>query len=564
METLKDFVTQNTRLYGEHVAFQIKREGVYQKFTFAETGKMVESLAYSLQELGIERGCRVAIIGENRPEWAISFLAVVYLGAVAVPLDVLLTEENIINFLLDSEAKVIIGSGKLIGLLEGLKSKVPSLKAIISMEKEAPVGVYSFNRVVSRETGVIKQVPTSEDLASLVYTSGTTGNPKGVMLTHRNIVFDVLAVVPLFDFSPKDNFLSVLPIHHTFETTAGFLGPYHEGAKITYAESLKSYQIVANMQETGVTIMCGVPLLYQLFYDAIIRKAEEKGMVAKISFSILSAVSYFFSQVIGINIGAKLFKMVHKNLGGKLRFFVSGGAAIDPAVIRGFDSFGITILQGYGLTESAPILTCCALKHNKIGSVGRVVPGVELKIKNPDGLGVGEIVARGPNIMKGYYKRKDLTGEVLVDGWLHTGDLGYIDEEGYVFITGRAKDVIVTGSGMNVYPEELEFILNRLPQIKESCVVGIKVKEGLRKGAEEAWAVIVPNHEYFEKYAAENGVSLSPDLIRSIIKEQIYRFNIKETDYKRIVNFVLSEAELPKTSTRKIQRFKVKREFGLL
>ncbi|MFH1347123.1 MAG: AMP-binding protein, partial [Candidatus Margulisiibacteriota bacterium] len=404
-----------------------------------------------------------------------------------------------------------------------------------------------FEKLPSHEPRPTSHV-TLADTASIVYTSGTTGVPKGVMLTHRNIMSNVVSVASLFDLGPKDNFLSVLPLHHTFETTAGFLGPFHEGCTITYAESLKSYSILRNMRETGVTVMCGVPLLYQLFYDGILREVEEKGL-SKV-FSVLFAVSRFFKSVIGANIGKTLFKTVHKKFGGKIRFFVSGGAALDPDVARNFDLMGFIILQGYGLSESSPILTCNTLKKNKIGSVGKAIPGVEIKIAGAEP--VGEILAFGPNIMMGYYKRKELSSRVVVNGWLHTGDVGYLDEEGFLFITGRSKDVIVTGSGVNVYPEEIEFVLNKIPAVKESCVMGDKVKTGARKGTEEVIALIVPD---FEKLG-----ETSEEFIHKTISEEVRNLNKKMADYKRIARFIIRKEELPKTRLKKIKRFEIKKE----
>jgi long-chain acyl-CoA synthetase len=410
-----------------------------------------------------------------------------------------------------------------------------------------------FDKLPSPEQRPLPQVDF-DDVASIVYTSGTTGIPKGVMLTHRNIMFDVISAVPLFDVGPGDNFLSVLPLYHTFETTAGFLGPFYLGCKITYAESLKSHNILRNMQETGVTVMLGVPLLYQLFYDGILREVEEKGL-DKV-FSVLFAVSRAFRNVIGLNIGKILFSTVHKKFGGKIRFFCSGGAAIDPEVLKNFDLMGFTILQGYGLTESAPIITVCTMKENKYGSIGKPIPGVEVKIAGTEP--VGEILAFGPNIMKGYYKRKELSSRVVINGWLHTGDVGYKDEEGYLFITGRCKDVIVTGSGVNVYPDEIEFSLKKVPAIKESCVLGSKVTAGVRKGTEQVIALIVPDMEFFEKTGNKED-----DFVQKTIADEIEKFNKKVADYKRIARFIIHKEELPKTRLRKVKRFMVRKELGI-
>jgi len=363
---------------------------------------------------------------------------------------------------------------------------------------------------------------------------------------------------------PEDNFLSVLPIHHTFETTAGLMAPYYMGSRITYAESLKSYSIIANMQDTKVTVLCGVPLLHKIFFEGIQREAEAKGAVTKFLFKLLFAVSRVVKTLTGKNIGRKLFGMVHRKLGGNIRFWVSGGAAIDPAVLRGFDLMGLTILQGYGLTESSPIITCCTLEDNVIGSVGKTIEDVSMKIVDPDRRGVGEIIASGPNIMKGYYKRPDLTMEIIRDGWLYTGDLGRIDKDGHLYITGRLKDVIISGSGLNVYPEEIERELDKLPMILESCILGKKVKEGFKKGMEEILALIIPRQEYFEKYAASKGTPVEEALMNKLIKEEVHKMNARLPEHRRIATFLIRKEEFPKTSTKKIKRFVLRKELGLI
>ncbi|OGB89415.1 hypothetical protein A2625_08010 [candidate division WOR-1 bacterium RIFCSPHIGHO2_01_FULL_53_15] len=513
IETLKDLLEQSAEKFSDHVAFQIRRavpasrqgEG-FEKFTFRQVTEIAARLQAKLHSFGVGPGDRVALISENRPEWSIAYLAIMAMGAVAVPLDAMSQREEISPLLEDSEAKAIILSQKLTDVVK--ETRISGHKILME-----DLG----NRDVQSQVSNFKVEP--DDLAAIVYTSGTTGSPKGVMLTHRNIVSNVTAVAPLFDLGPADNFLSVLPLHHTFETTAGFLGPFYMGCRITYAESLKSYNLLRNMQETGVTVMCGVPLLYQLFYDGILREAP--------------IVKY---------LGWLLSSAIHKKFGGKIRFFVTGGAAIDPELLKNFKKIGFTILQGYGLTESAPILCANTLKENRLGSVGRPIPGVEITID-----ATGEILATGPNIMKGYYRRADLTGEILKDGRLYTGDVGHFDKDGYLFITGRLKDVIVTSAGVNVYPEELEFWLNKLPSIKESCILGVKVKEGLRKGAEEVAAVVV---------VKENA---SEEKVRAEIDE----LNKKLAEHKRIARIIFRSEELPKTRLLKVKKFTLRKEMGL-
>lgn len=565
--TVKEMVSRSASLFKDVVAFQMKREGAYRKWTFGEAAELIDNLSSELSLLGISPGDRVAILSENRPEWGISYLAVGGMDAVTVPLDSLISYPDHIFLINDSGAKGLIVSAKYLEELRSRRQEMPGLKFIISMDHEREKdGVLSFRELMMKRSGKkIDLKVDPDDLLSILYTSGTTGVSKGVMLTHRNIMTNVVAVARIFHMiGPGDNFLSVLPIHHTFETTAGLMGPFYMGCTITYAESLKSYSIMTNMQETRATLMCGVPLLYKIFFEGIFREAEAKGFVVKALFGLLFSISRATKLIFKKNIGRMLFGMVHRKMGNNIRFWVSGGAAIDPEVIRGFDYMGITILQGYGLTESSPILTCCSLEANKIGSVGRAIEGVTLKINDPDSTGIGEIIAKGPNIMKGYYKKPDVTAETIKDGWLYTGDLGYIDKEGFVFITGRSKDVIVSGAGLNVYPEEIERELDKNPLISESCVLGKKVKEGLKKGMEEVFALIIPKQEYFDSLIAEKGIRIDDQKINELIRAEVSKLNSRLPEHRRIASLMIRKEEFPKTSTKKIKRFLLRKELGLI
>ncbi len=539
--TIKQLLEQNAEKFSNEIAFQMRKDGNYRKFTYQEVKNVVNRLQCQLLKMGVGIGDRVALISENRPEWPIAYLAITAMGAVVVPLDAMLKVGEVLPLLEDSEPKAIILSDHYLEYIKGM----PLQDKAIFMEE--------FHCLPT--SGVLPEIFIDLDhLAAIVYTSGTTGTPKGVMLSHRNIVMDAIVSASLFGVGPGDVFLSVLPLHHTFETTGGFFVPFSSGCCITYAESLKSHAILQNMQDTGVTHMLGVPLLFQLFYEGILRQVEDKGL--KKIFSFLFGLSSFFRNIIGVNIGRLLFSTVHKQFGGKIKFFASGGAALDPQTIKNFDLMGFDIYQGYGLTESAPVLNVNYPGKNRIGSVGRPILGVEIKITGNGP--IGEILASGPNLMLGYYKRKDLTDEVIINGWLHTGDEGYLDEDGYLYITGRAKDIIVTGSGVNVYPEELEFLLKKIPAIKESCVLGDKVKEGVRKGNEEVLAVIVPNLEYLEKQGKTDDAA-----IHTAIEREVSALNKKVAHFKRIEKFIIRKEDLPKTRLQKVKRFELRKELGL-
>ncbi|MFA4858211.1 MAG: AMP-binding protein [Candidatus Margulisiibacteriota bacterium] len=564
--TIKQMVEQNAARFAAGVAFQAKKDGIYQRVTYGEVYHVVESLAAGLKAQGVGRGDRIALLSENRIEWALAYLSIIYAGAVVVPLDAMITVESLTTILNESGARGIILAGRFLNMVLHARSDLPALNLIINLDaRENYEGVQAYPRLVEvafHSTEKPAEIKL-DDLAAIVYTSGTTGIAKGVMLTHGNIMSNVYAVYSMFKVDHHDNFLSVLPLHHTFECTAGFLAPFYAGARITYAEGFKSYQLLANMQETGVTIMCGVPLMYRLFYDGIQREIQARGPLAVVTFGLLTVAAKMAKWLFKKNIGRTLFRSFHKKIGGKLRFWVAGAAATDPAVIHGFDVFGVTIIQGYGLTEASPIIAACTEEHNRRGSVGRPLSGVEVKIFRPDRHGIGEIIARGPNIMQGYYQRPDLTAEVIKDGWLYTGDLGYLDRDGYLFITGRSKDLIVTGSGVNVYPEEIEFRLGRIPLIKEACVLGLKLEKGVHRGGEEVLAVVFPDLAYCESFLRQKGLTPTREIIEEMIHEEIRKLNDRTAEFQRIMQTRIVYNELPKTSTRKVKRHELRKELGL-
>ncbi|MCX5749711.1 MAG: AMP-binding protein [Candidatus Saganbacteria bacterium] len=543
--------------FGPYVALQMKAEnGGYKKITYAELHAAVQDIGFFLLKNRINKGDRIALFCENRPEWPFVYFGITSIGAIVVPLDPKLESGEILNLLENSGALMAFCSDTLLSKLENIKARVPSLKEILNIDKDLE-GILSSSYFDAMP--VDRAEP--DDIASIIYTSGTTGNPKGVMLSHKNILSNVVEIAPIFHMiGPGDNFLSVLPNYHAFETTAGMFCPIYLGATITYAESLKSYSLIKNMQETKVTVLCAVPLLYKLFLDGIKRQVEEKGGFARVLFALLFLLSRL-SRLFRANIGRFLFGMVHRTFGGNIKFFVSGGAAIDPDIIKEFDLMGFTILQGYGLTETAPILSACTLDNNVFGSVGKALPGIEIKISNPNSRGIGEITAKGPNIMKGYYKNPEATAEILRNDWFYTGDLGRIDDKGNIYITGRSKDVIVLGSGVNVYPDEVEFILSKSPFIQEICVFGGSIRKGAKAGTEEVRAAVVPNIEKIADWVLKRNSHLTDDLISEILGKEIDSYGKLLTEYKRVSKYYVSREELPKTATKKIKRFRVKQTF---
>jgi len=527
---------KNADKYKNNVAFQMKgKDGKYRQWSYAEAQSTAAALAGCLQAGGVASGDHVALLSENRPEWPISYLAIVSLGAAVVPLDIMLKREDIQTLLNQCQPKAIITSAR---ARDEIGSELVSLE--IKMEE---FGALSAGAAPSSYPPV-----EEDDLAALIYTSGTTGVPKGVMLSHGNIMSNVISLTKHFaqDIKPEDNFLSVLPLNHTFECTGGFLFPFYNGARVTYAESLIPDHILANLRETRASVMLGVPLLYDRFFESVRREAHKKGRIMAAVFRGLMAISRFLPDQ---SIRRVLFSMVHKKLGGKIKMWLSGAAAIDLRVLEGLGLFGIPVYQGYGMTEASPVITCNSPRQDRIGSVGPALPGVEVRIEAAS----SEVIVRGPNVMKGYYQRPDLTAGIIRDGWLHTGDVGYLNRDGFLFVTGRMKDVITTSSGMKVYPEDLEIEFNRIDGIKEVCAMGVRTKKGSM--GEDVGLVIVPDVQYFE----EKGV-IDKDMIERIIKKEVSIKNAGLQLHARVARLRFRYQDLPKTTTRKIKRSQLKKE----
>lgn len=536
--TIQALVDRLRHNHPEVVAFRIKRKGQYVEYTCGETAEKATALAGKLTALGLAPGDRVGLLSDNQPEWGIAYLAIVGFGMTAVPIDRLLKSGEYQRILEDSGAKAIIVSEAYIDDVKGISDTLPELAHIIPLEE-------------TLQGDLADPAPVTEidpdDLAVLIYTSGTTGQPKGVMLSHKNIMSNVISCSQSISYSRGDNFLSVLPLHHTFECTAGFLAPIYEAATVTYVGSLKSRDIIDTMKETKATIMLAVPLLYEKMYSGIMRKIKTQPPHLKFilgaSMSIVKLAEKFNKKI-----GHAVFRSLREKGGfGSIRFFVSGAAALPPEVAEGFERLGMVILQGYGLTEASPVVSVNRFDSPKHDSIGPAVPGVEVKILNPDDAGVGELIVRGDNVMQGYYKNQEATDEVLKDGWLYTGDSARIDEDGHLHISGRLKNVIVTKAGKNIYPEEIESELSLSPYIAEVLVVGAVGDSG----EESVKAIIFPDYEYLEQENLPSDDASVTALLDGEVKARCANL----ADYKRVKAFELRTEEFPKTSTRKIKRF---------
>ncbi len=546
--TIAKMLEQSALRLPDKVALRTKRASNYYELTYREVNEKAELLALELIELGLKAGDRVAVIGENRPEWAIAYFAIHKGSFTAVPIDPQLKDTEIKHILDDAEAKTVIASGSFADAISELKSDLANLKYVISMEN-----LDTVLKTKTRHKLELKSETALDDLAVLIYTSGTTGSSKGVMLSHRNIISNVDALFRFIDYDERDNFLSILPLHHTFEATCGFLVPFYNNATITYAPSLKSKEIIETMRETGATCLLGVPLLFEKFHEGILRNVKNSPVLKKVFFNVFYGISNTFRPI-----SAVLFKNVRQQLGmGKIRYIISGGAALSHKVAAFFETLGLPILQGYGLTESAPVLTVNPPDRIKNQSVGIAIPEVKVAIDQPNEVGVGEVIATGPNIMLGYYKNEHATSDTIKDGWLYTGDLGSIDKDGYLYIVGRKKSVIVTAGGKNVYPEEVETVLVQSPFILEALVLPRYDPDSKK---EEVYAIIHPDYEKIDDYSAGENRQLEEKDIEALIKTEVHKQCDRIADYKRVKAFKIREEEFPKTTTKKIKRHLFEKE----
>ena len=554
-KNLKEMLLNSKEKYGNNAAFKFKTEipGKLRIETYSEFIDKVDALGTALISVGLE-GKRIAVIGDNRYEWALSYLAVVCGAGIIVPLDKSLPENELLSLVERSEVEAIFYSDKYNSIMEKIKDeKIGKVKFFISMDADkTEKGIYSQSELVELGKGLIKNGARSyidakidnDEMSIMLFTSGTTSAAKAVMLSHTNIVTNIHDVTSVFDVGTEDTMLSFLPLHHTFECTVGFLYPLSVGASIAYCEGLR--HIADNIKEYQISAMISVPLLFESIYRQIMRKIDKQGKTKQVKFGVI--VSNVL-RTVGIDKRKLVFKDIHEALGGKLRLCVTGAAALDPEVEKGFNDFGIEVYQGYGLTETSPVVAAEHRTCSKPGSIGQLFPSFEGRIDEPNEQGIGELVVKGPSVMLGYYGNKEATDEVIEDGWFHTGDLAYFDKDDYIFITGRKKDVIVLKNGKNIYPEEVEALVNEIEGIKESFVFG-RADKGDEADLKLAAKVVYDKDIMKKKFGLEK---------EEEIKEKIWK-DIKEINktmptYKYIKEIYITEKELIRTTTLKIKRF---------
>jgi len=531
-------------------------DGSWMQLTYSEFSSAVDLLAKAL--IGIEERPVVGLTGSNSVAWATVFMATLRAGGIIVPIDKELPAAEIHTILHYSGASILFHDAQ---MPQDLQTSIPSKQTRTFQMRSPSRSENSLESLLDAGASSEARFPLvngGDDIALISYTSGTMGAAKGVVLSHRNILSDLRQMLQAVGLVHDEVFLSVLPMHHMYECVCGFLCPLCHGCTIYFCRGLR--YVAEDLADAHATLILGVPLLWENMY----RKIQD-GVAAKkagrFKFRIGLAAASIAEMLGDRDVRRKIFSPVHEKLGGRARFLVSGGAGgIDAAVVAGFRKMGMEMLQGYGLTECSPIVAVNRDTANRTGSVGPPLPEIEVRIEDPDESGIGEIVVKGPNIMLGYHNAPEATAEVLSrDGWFHTGDYGFLDRDGFLFVTGRKKNVIVAKNGKNVYPEELESKLCRSGLIQECMVFG---KESELKG-EEIWVVAFPNRERLIEMAEQQGQPLTEEFAVDVVRREIANLNASQAIYKRISNFILRETELPKTTTKKIKRTSTLREAGL-
>ncbi len=554
ISSVQEMVLKSCTAYSGKLALEDLNDTPMQNLTFEQLLENILKFGSALKNLGIDERTHIALIGENRVQWAVSFLTAMCFNYVIVPIDKNLSSNEIYNIIHESDAEAIIFSQAYADMVSGRHASLKRLNHYICMDETTVDDDYLFMMdLINKSESINKEnlpIINPDELAEIIFTSGSLGRAKGVMLSQKNLaanLFDMLSMLMMY---PQDRFLSVLPMHHTYECTCGMMCPLYAGSSVHYSRSLKT--VVDDLQKVKATILLGVPLLYDKMFKRISKTITED-KVKSIVVPALRKITNV-TEKLGLNgVKKKVFKELHKKFGGHVRLFIAGGAAPDPMVAEGLRELGFGFVQGYGLTETSPILALNRLDNFKDNAAGLPLPNVELKINNPDADGVGDIYSKGPNVMLGYYKNEEQTKNTFEEGWFVTGDVGFFDKDGFLHISGRKKNVIISRSGKNVFPEEIEDILNRSPYILESVVYGKKDS----KQDEVISAHIVADAEAFIQISEETETKITDELINEVITKEVEKINKQLSSYKRIVSFNIREEEFVKTTTQKIKRYLV-------
>lgn len=550
IKNLKDMLKKSGEKYGEKNAYKIRLEkNKYKTYTHKDVRQMINYLGTRLIDLGLKNK-RIAVIGENRYEWEIAYLSIVCGTGIVVPLDKSLPQNELEKVIERSGVEAIFYSEKYTDILKTIVGRgIGKLKTLISMDlKHHTEGIYSQNELISEgkklvESGnksFIDATIDNEKMSIMLFTSGTTSDSKIVALSHKNLVSNLMDIASSLDINSSDVFLSFLPLHHVFECTVGFLFSLYAGAETVFCDGIR--YIVDNLKEYKVSVMASVPAIYERIFKIIRREIARSNNLEEI---LENEEKYKNSSM---EEKKKVFKDIHDMLGGNIKLLISGAASLDKEIEEKYRNLGLNLVQGYGLTETSPVIGIGTNKYHKVGSIGKTVPSVEAKVVDCNKEGIGELIVKGPNIMIGYYQNEEATKKAIVDGWFYTGDLARIDEEGYIFICGRKKNVIVLKNGKNIYPEEMENLINKIEGVEESFIYGKQLssdKENIK-----IYAKIV-----YDEGVVKNAYKVqSKEEIHKEIANKIREINSFMPKYKAIRGFSLTKEPLIKTTTNKLKR----------
>ncbi len=559
MPTFYDRFVECSERWPDNVALELQRHDHLESCTYNELRRMAESIGRWITENGFQPGSRLAILADNHPRWVAAYLGIIAAGCAAVPLDTALHDDQVTKLLKDSGTSAVFCDVKHIPVAKPAVSELNL--GLILMDPDRMTAHSVADRwtgdlpaIFEAGPGKFKPAPANnDDLASLLYTSGTTADPKGVMLTHANFLGEVEAVFNWVDIGPTDALLGVLPLFHVLALMANLLLPLVKGSRVVYLETLNTTELMRALTERNITAFAVVPQFFYLIHERIYQEIAKRGTITRKLFAAMVALNRTL-RTIGINAGPILFRKIHDTLGPKMRYLATGGSRFDPEIMQDFHDLGIDVLQALGLTETTAAIYVNSPHDNVIGSCGKAMKGVEGKIIDPQpqedgGPAVGELAVRGAVVMKGYWNRPDATAAVFRDGWFLTGDLGYFDSKGHLFLTGRKKEVIVLSNGKNVYPDEIEAYYLKSPFIKEIAVMGLEGKPG--EGGDRLHAVVVPNFDVLRQRKIVN--------IKEAIRFEVDGLSPKIASTKRIGSYEIWQDDLPRTTTRKIKRFEVEK-----
>ena len=556
-DNLKELVKSSSALYEDGLAFRKGANLVGRDISYKQFEHDINCLGTAFLNFGLKDKF-IAVISENRYEWAMSYMAAANGTGVVVPIDCELSSVEILNQLNRCEASAVIYSEKVSEKVQAAVKSAKSIQYAVCMDRNVAGADYYLYDLLEKGSNLldlgyddfINAEIDNDKLSFLLFTSGTTGTVKGVMLSHKNIASNIKSIMQMVRLYKDDRLLSILPLHHTYECTCGFLTPIACGSSISYCRGIR--YIANDIAEVKPTILVVVPLIAEKTYSKIMGAVSEKKLTAKIGFKAIHTLSPVLKRVLGDDFIKKVFKPVHESLGGSLRIIITGASHIDPKVVRGFINMGIMTIQGYGLTECAPLVIGNTERELRCASLGKPIPQVEVKIDSKNKKEPGEILVKGPNVMLGYYKDPESTDKTFTDGWFRTGDMALMKKNGFVYMTGRKKNIIVTKNGENIYPEELESLLNQSGLIMESVVTSnhSRIKE-----ENSILAIIVPDIEKIKAFFKKD--SVTDNEINELINDEVKKINKQMPVYKKIKDIKIRLDEFQKTTTKKIQRHKI-------